>query len=277
MFKCFLTLSLLLLFLLQVVYSNDTVSDTTVLSEKVVDTENVPDTLVADYDSLADEKKAVTDSLIYPTPAAVEKADSLIGETEQLDEFVRVLPDSIEQLYLIGKSERCPSDMVLVSDTIYKFEIMGKKYFKEFKEFCIDRFEYPNLRGRFPEVGVTQHRAMRSCAERGKRLCSDREWTTACGTGINRYRFAYGNEYNQEKCNSASRMVERSGEFTDCRSKHGVFDMSGNVWEWTSGGGVGAYGGSHRDGRHTRCSTWKGLRIGYSDETVGFRCCAYPK
>ena len=46
--------------------------------------------------------------------------------------------------------------------------------------FCIDRYEYPNLRGVRPVVMVDYFQAENACEIEGKRLCEAEEWTFAC-------------------------------------------------------------------------------------------------
>ncbi len=48
------------------------------------------------------------------------------------------------------------------------------------KHFCIDRYEYPNDRGKRPTVFVTWDEARDLCANEGKRICAAEEWTLAC-------------------------------------------------------------------------------------------------
>ena len=120
--------------------------------------------------------------------------------------------------------------------------------------FCIDRFEYPNLRGVLPAIMVDYHEAARACAIEGKRLCEADEWILAC-EGLKRLPFPYGLRRDPQACNidqgylepdlralaipsQASVEIERidrrspSGAFTRCVSPLGVHDMTGNVEEW---------------------------------------------
>ena len=47
-------------------------------------------------------------------------------------------------------------------------------------DFWIDKYEYPNRQGQYPERGVTLAQAEEKCASEGKRLCTASEWRRAC-------------------------------------------------------------------------------------------------
>ena len=123
--------------------------------------------------------------------------------------------------------------------------------------FCIDRFEYPNQKGVFPVIMVNFHEAQALCAEQGKRLCDEAEWTFACeGDEATPYPYGYKRDssaciidqqwkpYNgaafspredQACANELDRLWQgkASGTQPRCKSPFGVYDMTGNVDEWT--------------------------------------------
>lgn len=153
--------------------------------------------------------------------------------------------------------------------------------------FRIDIYEYPNMRGKLPVVDVNWYEAASLCEERGKRLCSEEEWEKAC-RGPGGVRFPYGNDEKPDACSGNGPAYpegerEPSGNRAGCVSGYGVYDMSGNVNEWTSslqssasGPGYpvlrgGDYGNafanlrcSNRDHYHRRDER-------FHDD--GFRCC----
>ena len=123
--------------------------------------------------------------------------------------------------------------------------------------FCIDRFEYPNKRGEFPIILVNWFEAKEICEGEGKRLCDEAEWTFAC-EGEEAMPYPYGYVRDAEACvvdhawipfdahalgrrdsESAKKELnrlwqgERSGQRPSCKSGFGVYDMIGNVDEWT--------------------------------------------
>lgn len=141
--------------------------------------------------------------------------------------------------------------------------------------YCIDRFEYPNRRGAQPLPGVNLHTARRLCAARGRRLCSDQEWVRACGGGGRKY--PYGNSFDPGACitedgKEAARPVAPSGKAQQCKSTYGVYDLSGNLAEWTESGRVrGGSGKSPDYGSHCNYASRK--NPGSADGYTGFRCC----
>jgi formylglycine-generating enzyme len=125
--------------------------------------------------------------------------------------------------------------------------------------FCIDRFEYPNIRGENPYVLATYPESEAICKKQGKRLCTESEWTFACegpealpyptgtlrsetGCVLDREWIAFNpaalGERNSARARSEiSRLWQGapSGSNADCKSVFGVYDMTGNVDEWTHG------------------------------------------
>ena len=124
------------------------------------------------------------------------------------------------------------------------------------QRFCIDRYEYPNEQGGHPPVMVSAFDAAALCAERGKRLCWESEWTAAC-EGPDKLPFPYGLKRSKDKCNIDNLYVNpsldnvyhknpaiqdrelrkldqsvRSGSMATCRSGFGVYDLTGNFDEW---------------------------------------------
>lgn len=136
------------------------------------------------------------------------------------------------------RPDGCPSGMVRVND------------------FCIDRFEAPNRRGKKPLVMQSANDAEAWCGARHKRLCTEDEWIDAC-QGEEKRAFPYGEIHVDGRCNDdrtwrtvdegtlakwpASEakahveelyQAEPSGAKRQCASEAGVRDLTGNVEEW---------------------------------------------
>ena len=139
--------------------------------------------------------------------------------------------------------------------------------------YCIDLYEYPGGHT-VPRTSVSLSDARQVCATRGLRLCTDVEWDQAC-RGPAQASFPYGQSYDPLRCNTAGKapgVIRPTGSMPRCRSAAGVYDMSGNVAEWSASGAQ--RGGSAFVGPpHGRCShaVRNGNLAGADD--VGFRCC----
>jgi sulfatase modifying factor 1 len=121
--------------------------------------------------------------------------------------------------------------------------------------FCIDRFEYPNRKGEYPLLYVNWNEANELCDGEDKRLCTENEWTFAC-EGEEGMPYPYGYVRDAEACivdktwvpyfpkafstpEGTMHELDRlwqgapSGARPRCKSSFGVYDMTGNVDEWT--------------------------------------------
>jgi hypothetical protein len=169
--------------------------------------------------------------------------------------------------------------------------------------FCIDRFEYPNQRGAYPWIMVDWVEAKELCSREHKRLCTEAEWTFAC-EGEEAMPYPYGYERDDTACVidrpwrqvDAEALVPRdsqralaevdrlwqgepSGARPRCRSPFGVYDMTGNVDEWTAsvvpGERASILKGGYWGPVRTRCrASTRAHGEDFLFYQQGFRCCA---
>lgn len=161
----------------------------------------------------------------------------------------------------------------------------------------------------YPQSYLSGAQAKAACAEAKKRLCEPVEWRAACG-GRDGFAYPYGKakvkgtchdsgaapmvllhpealktglgllELNDPRANQLPNSVAKTGAYPSCVNDYGIFDMVGNVHEWTADpngtfqGGYWLDTAEHGDGCAYRTIAHP---FDYHDYSTGFRCCADPK
>ena len=113
--------------------------------------------------------------------------------------------------------------------------------------FEIDAYEYPNRFGERPLLATWFDAAM-LCAAEGKRLCESAEWKRACA-GEKAFQYSstdavtnleYLESFGLRFCNTARSyhskledVIAESGSYPNCQADNGVYDLTGNLREWT--------------------------------------------
>ncbi|HLM74308.1 MAG TPA: SUMF1/EgtB/PvdO family nonheme iron enzyme [Polyangiaceae bacterium] len=173
------------------------------------------------------------------------------------------------------------------------------------KRYCIDTYEWPNVKGERPEVMNRFHQAQVKCAAVGKRLCTESEWTMAC-EGPEMTPYPYGYVRDAAKCNgdhpwdgpNMERVAERdpkelarlwkgvrSGSQPNCISAYGVADLPANADEIASNEQKPGSKRAKFDSVTTGGPWYKGVRNqcrpkiythdeGFYYYYLSFRCCA---
>jgi formylglycine-generating enzyme required for sulfatase activity len=157
--------------------------------------------------------------------------------------------------------------------------------------------------GNHPQVCVDWCDAYAFCAAGGKRLCgkisggdnaygdygnaSKSQWFNACTKGASTA-YPYGNAFQPDACNGMDKAIDSTvpvGSLPGCEGGFpGVFDMSGNAWEWEDscngtsgntdlcrlrGGSFGNWSG------FLHCDLpYQGNTRNYYSQYIGLRCCS---
>ena len=125
-----------------------------------------------------------------------------------------------------------------------------------------------------PVTGISMVDAERYARWVGKRLPTHDEWERAA-RGVDARDFPFGDRLDREACNAATGMPAAVRSYPRDRSPFGVWDMGGNVAEWTaSPGSIGIVKGGSFDLPRYRASAASLGRLNADRPfpDVGFRC-----
>lgn len=134
-----------------------------------------------------------------------------------------------------------------------------------------------------PVVGVDAYAAEAYCQWAGKRLPTSEEWERA-SRGTDGRLYPWGNEFHKDDANTGEGPEPQPvvpGSYPDDRSPERVFDLGGNVSEWTASpdeiNGTAARavaGASWMDTGEIYALTFlrRATSLGYQGENLGFRC-----
>ena len=147
-----------------------------------------------------------------------------------------------------------------------------------------------------PGISMSWYAAKDACQAAGKRLCTEREWLTACqgalaqdDDGDKRYAddkmegslYPYGPIHRIDRCwdkhaHHGYRPVY-TGQHPGCVTADGVYDMTGNVAEWVvdaKGRQMLMGGAFDSKADKARCYEYSDVwGKGYAAVSTGFRCC----
>ena len=151
---------------------------------------------------------------------------------EEIRQLTNVTPDQIDVLLWLKHAEEGE-----LEEQLEKWYPSGKHYRQP--EFWDDsRFNHPAR----PVVGLTWFEARAYCAWLSAQtgdaygLPTEAEWEAAA-RGPEGRAYAYGPEFDVETGNTFESHLRRTtpvGVFPDGATPQGIFDLSGNVWEWTT-------------------------------------------
>ncbi|MCB9745535.1 MAG: SUMF1/EgtB/PvdO family nonheme iron enzyme [Alphaproteobacteria bacterium] len=146
--------------------------------------------------------------------------------------------------------------------------------------------------GQEPSKAISWYQAYGACAAAGWHLCSSAEWEDACagppGTAQREYPTPDG-ALSLQQCVLGDKGVHLkaplspTGSRAQCHTPEGVYDLLGNLWEWTDPGQrdaaglplIDKRGAAHYSAEPQPCSYGSvGSHAPSFDGTIGFRCCA---
>lgn len=147
--------------------------------------------------------------------------------------------------FIMGTDDRLrdekPVHVVYLRDFyIDRYEVTNKDY-KKFVESTghlpPDNWEnsnYPSGKDKHPVIYVSWTDADKYCKWLGKKLPREAEWEKAA-RGTDGRVYPWGNKWNLNNSNNPLRGHDGTmpiGSFEVGQSPYGLYDMSGNVWEW---------------------------------------------
>lgn len=146
--------------------------------------------------------------------------------------------------------------------------------------------------GQTPTKAITWYQAYGVCAAAGWHLCTSAEWEDACAGPPGAERRAYptpDGTLARSQCVLGDKSVHLkaplspTGSRPECRTPEGVYDLAGNLWEWTDPGlkdeaglpRIDKRGAAHYSAEPQPCTYDSvGTHAPDFDGTIGFRCCA---
>ena len=131
---------------------------------------------------------------------------------------------------------------------------------------------FANGRAKFPVVGVNWDDANAFAKWAGKRLPTEQEWEFAA-RGTNNLLYPWGSEWQQENANVGSQSFVEVGADKGA-SPFGIYDLSGNAWEWTASD-FAAYPNGRLPNAFNGKSNLKTIRGGSFEATKDFATTTY--
>lgn len=208
--------------------------------------------------SLASDSAADAEHIEQPTVKATGKGPGMSVEMYPGSSRLGSEPNSMVQIeageFIRGTDSRLPDEgpqhkMFVDTFSIDKYEVTNAQYqqfINQSKRTAPKHFvngEPPQGKADHPVVYVSWYDARAYCEWAGKRLPDDREWEKAA-RGTDGRTYPWGDEFAITRVNSPVRWANLEligdttpvGAFADGKSVYGLYDMSGNVWEWTASG-----------------------------------------
>lgn len=199
-------------------------------------TDSIPEELLPSngiFDEENNQNLGSRATFIAPEPGIYNITLSVSDGQSEVEKRVKVVVTTNEAIS--SNVKHIQQELILENGTIHRYEI--------------DAFEYPNEIGQLP-IQATWIEATLLCAERNQRLCTASEWKNTCQNGTNDFvnsslddpsQFFDKNYFGLRFCNiegslfslQETNKISPSGSFPNCHSGNNVFDLTGNLREWT--------------------------------------------
>jgi hypothetical protein len=217
------------------------------------------------------------------------------------------------------KGARCPAEMALVAGRVCVDRYEGSLVEKGPDGSLVPHaqnaspahdhvYVAQSVAGVMPQAYISGAQAQSACRQAGKRLCEAVEWRAACG-GTEGYAYPYGPdrvagtchdsgvnpmltyhadtlqrgwgnvELNDPRNTTLDGTLAKTGAFPGCVNDYGLYDMVGNLDEWTADPSGTFQGGFWLDtSLHGNGCAYRTIAhpFDYHDYSTGFRCCADP-
>jgi len=216
-------------------------------------------------DALADQLYASLKELLVPAPEGAREARALPqegrpdqGEANLLENMVLVPAGEFVSLGADGSKQAVWLDAFYID----KVEVTNAA-FRAFDE----TYTYPEGADDHPASGISWYQAKAYAGWLGKRLPTEQEWEKACRSTDGRL-FPWGEAFEADRANINTTGAAPVASYEKGRSPYGVYDLIGNVWEWTSSAPAGGF-----RTRVLRGGAWSSNAPGEGDI---FRYTAFP-
>ncbi len=141
------------------------------------------------------------------------------------------IPDQLRKMKKWGEDQKPEQKMSLPAFYIDRYEVANEQFLK-FKK----QYSFPIGQEKLPAVNLNWHDAKAYCGSLGKRLPTEFEWEKAA-RGPRGLLFPWGGKFDPKKANTGFSKLSSAtvgGAFPEDVSYYKVYDMAGNVSEWTS-------------------------------------------
>ena len=179
-------------------------------------------------------------SLIQAVPSLISK--NKVKKSEKAGSSMAYVPAGE---FIMGSNERWDDEApehISTTDAFYiDLNEVSNANYKVFVDAKLKTHPFhwpdgnlPQGKENHPVVYVSWFDANEYCSWAGKRLPTEQEWEKAA-RGEEGLIYPWGNEWSLDKSNNPyknSTGTEPVGSYPEGRSPYGLFDISGNVWEW---------------------------------------------